>query len=187
MKKIKIFLPGVLVFIAGGLLVSCGNKKAADSTNESEVQNIMDRPIPGINHTEYNAAFFNDESNKGDTASSAKYAETETGLKYVIVKEGEGKSPKPTDNVTVHYVGTLPNGFEFDSSIDRGEPTTFPLNRVIPGWTEGLQLMKEGGVAVFYIPGQLAYANGVPDQETGGYLIPPMSPLLFWVELIEVK
>lgn len=106
---------------------------------------------------------------------------TASGLQYVVEKEGTGKSPKADDQVTVHYTGRLLNGKVFDSSVSRGEPATFPLNRVIPGWTEGLQLMKEGGKTVFFIPSDLAYgANGAgPD-------IPPHSTLIFEVELIKV-
>lgn len=185
-------MPGVLALLGAGLLASCGSKKEQADGDSLQVMEqtveTVERPIPGINGTKYNAEFFQNEANKSDTASADKYAETASGLKYVIAKEGTGKQPTATDQVTVHYVGTLPNGFQFDSSIDRGEPTTFPLNAVIPGWTEGLQLMKEGGQAVFFIPGNLAYGErGVPDPQSGGYLIPPSSPLIFWVELIQVN
>lgn len=106
---------------------------------------------------------------------------TGTGLQYMIEKEGTGASPAATDEVTVHYTGRLLDGTVFDSSVSRGEPATFPLNRVIPGWTEGLQLMKEGGKTVFFIPSELAYgAQGVPNA------IPPHSTLIFEVELIKV-
>lgn len=106
---------------------------------------------------------------------------TSSGLQYVIEKEGTGKQPKATDNVTVHYTGRLLNGKVFDSSVSRGEPATFPLNRVIPGWTEGLQLMKEGGKSIFFIPSELGYgAHGA------GADIPPHSLLIFEVELIKV-
>ena len=106
---------------------------------------------------------------------------TATGLQYMVEKEGTGASPAATDEVTVHYTGRLLDGTVFDSSVSRGEPATFPLNRVIPGWTEGLQLMKEGGKTVFFIPSALAYgAQGVPNA------IPPHSTLIFEVELIKV-
>ena len=82
---------------------------------------------------------------------------TESGLQYKVLEEGSGDSPSPTDTVTVHYEGTLIDGTVFDSSYERGEPATFPLNRVIEGWTEGLQLMQEGATYRFYIPGDLAY------------------------------
>lgn len=106
---------------------------------------------------------------------------TSSGLQYLVEKEGTGKQPKATDNVTVHYTGRLLNGKVFDSSVSRGEPATFPLNRVIPGWTEGLQLMKEGAKYVFFIPSDLAYgAHGAGND------IPPHSTLIFEVELIKV-
>jgi FKBP-type peptidyl-prolyl cis-trans isomerase FklB len=105
-----------------------------------------------------------------------------SGLQYKVIKEGTGKKPKATDQVTVHYKGTLLNGQTFDSSYDRGEPTTFPLKRVIKGWTEGLQLMSAGSKYEFYIPSDLAYG----DRQMGA-LITPGSLLIFEVELLEVK
>ena len=107
---------------------------------------------------------------------------TSSGLQYIVEKEGEGAQPSAEDEVTVHYTGKLLDGTVFDSSVNRGEPATFPLNRVIPGWTECLQLMKEGGKTVFFIPSDLAYgAQGVPNA------IPPHSVLIFEVELIKVN
>ena len=107
---------------------------------------------------------------------------TDSGLQYVVEKEGTGKQPTATSEVTVHYTGKLLDGTVFDSSINRGEPATFPLNRVIPGWTEGLQLMKEGAKYTFFIPSDLAYGpTGIPNA------IPPHSTLIFDVELISVK
>lgn len=155
-----------------------------------EMVEAVETPITakGINGTRYDAAFFNNPANKGDKASLEKYTQTSTGLKYVVLEPGKGKSPKATDSVTVHYVGTLTNGEQFDSSLDRGEPATFPLNRVIPGWTEGLQLMKEGGIAIFYLPSDIAYGEqGSYNPYTGQYTIPPSAPLLFWVQLLEVN
>lgn len=107
---------------------------------------------------------------------------TSSGLQYVIEKEGTGKSPQATDEVTVHYTGRLLDGHVFDSSVARGEPATFPLNRVIPGWTEGLQLMKEGAKFTFFIPSDLAYG-----AQGAGRDIPPHSTLIFEVELIKVN
>jgi peptidyl-prolyl cis-trans isomerase A (cyclophilin A) len=106
---------------------------------------------------------------------------TATGLKYIVEKEGTGKAPTgPASNVTVHYVGTFLNGDKIDSSIDRGEPATFGLNQVIPGWTEGVQMMKEGGKVKLIIPPNLAWG------EAGRPGIPPNSWVVFTIELIKV-
>lgn len=108
---------------------------------------------------------------------------TPSGLQYKLVSAGTGKvrkSPKATDTVTVHYRGTLVDGTEFDSSYKRNEPTSFPLNGVIKGWTEGLQHMKTGDKFIFYIPSDLAYGD------SGAGLIGPDSTLIFEVELISV-
>ncbi len=108
--------------------------------------------------------------------------ETQSGLQYMVEKEGTGMRPSAADEVTVHYTGKLLDGTVFDSSVNRGEPATFPLNRVIPGWTEGVQLMKEGAKYRFFIPSDLAYgAQGIPNA------IPPHSTLIFDVELIKVN
>ncbi|MCU4157334.1 FKBP-type peptidyl-prolyl cis-trans isomerase [Carboxylicivirga sp. A043] len=106
---------------------------------------------------------------------------TESGLQHKILEEGTGTSPAATDVVTVHYKGSLINGEVFDSS-EGGEPISFPLNRVIPGWTEGLQLMKEGGRSIFYIPYELAYG-----ERGAGQVIPPYAALIFEVELLKVE
>ena len=106
---------------------------------------------------------------------------TASGLQYEVITEGTGAKPKAEDTVTVHYAGTLINGFKFDNSYDRGEPTTFPLNRVIRGWTEALQLMSEGSKYKFYIPHELAYGTHDNGQIPGG------SMLIFEIELIKVN
>lgn len=116
-----------------------------------------------------------------ENASKDGVKVTSSGLQYVVEKEGEGAQPTAEDEVTVHYTGRLLDGTVFDSSVNRGEPATFPLNRVIPGWTEGVQLMKEGAKYVFFIPSDLAYGpQGVPGA------IPPHSTLIFEVELLKV-
>jgi FKBP-type peptidyl-prolyl cis-trans isomerase len=106
-----------------------------------------------------------------------------SGLQYKIISQGTGESPKETDTVTVNYKGMLIDGTQFDSSYDRGEPATFPLNRVIKGWTEGLQLMKSGGKFTFFIPPQLGYGENSPQ----GSPIKANSALIFDVELISVN
>ncbi len=105
-----------------------------------------------------------------------------SGLQYKVLTEGTGKSPKATDTVLVHYFGTLINGNEFDSSYKRKEPIEFPLNGVIAGWTEGLQLMKEGAKFRFFIPSKLAYGT-----QGAGYDIGPNQALIFEVELLKVS
>ena len=104
-----------------------------------------------------------------------------SGLQYEVVREGTGRKPKATDSVKCHYEGTLIDGTVFDSSRRRGEPAVFPLNGVIRGWTEGLQLMQEGAVYRFFIPYNLAYG-----ENGAGGSIPPYAALVFEVELIEV-
>ena len=107
---------------------------------------------------------------------------TPSGLQYKVVTEGHGKSPKATDTVLVHYRGTTIDGTEFDSSYKRNEPISFPLNGVIPGWTEGVQLMKEGGKVQLFIPSNLAYGS----RGAGG-VIAPDSTLIFDIELLKVQ
>ena len=107
---------------------------------------------------------------------------TVSGLQYQVLREGNGQSPKATDTVECHYEGTLIDGTKFDSSYDRGQTATFPLNQVIAGWTEGLQLMKEGAKYRFFIPYELGYG-----ERGAGTSIPPFSTLVFDVELVSVK
>lgn len=179
------------IAVTGLFATSCANSRN-NSREDSVIDSValaaaeeapgvaVEAADPGIT-----AEFFANESNRAteSTPDSVKaYQQTPSGLKYVTVTEGTGKSPVATDQVTVHYTGKLTDGTVFDSSISRGEPTTFPLNGVIPGWTEGLQLMKEGGTTVFYIPSELAYG-----ESGAAGVIPPNSPLIFEVELIKVN
>jgi len=117
-----------------------------------------------------------------DNGARAGVKTTASGLQYEMVTEGAGKMPKATDKVTVHYKGTLIDGTEFDSSYTRGQPVTFPLGNVIPGWTEGLQLVKTGGKAKLYIPSNLAYGERGAGAEIG-----PNETLVFEVELIAIE
>jgi len=112
--------------------------------------------------------------------SAAGVMTTASGLQYKVVKEGSGAKPKATDKVRVHYTGTLIDGKKFDSSLDRGEPAEFQLNQVIPGWTEGLQLMSVGSKYTFFIPPTLGYGAQAPPS------IGPNQALIFEVELLDI-
>jgi FKBP-type peptidyl-prolyl cis-trans isomerase len=118
-----------------------------------------------------------------ENGKKADIKTTESGLQYKVIAPGSGSSPKPTDEVTVNYAGKLLDGTEFDSSYKRGQPATFAVNGVIPGWTEALQLMKPGSKFQLFIPPKLAYDVNVPP----GAEIPPGSLLVFDVELMSVK
>lgn len=117
-------------------------------------------------------------------ANKAKegFETTESGLQYRVIEEGSGASPGPSDEVTVHYTGKLTDGTVFDSSVERGEPATFGVGQVIPGWTEALQLMKVGSKYELVIPSELGYG-----PRGAGGAIPPNSVLVFEVELISIN
>lgn len=180
MKKIHILAMALLVS-ASASVASCSNSKKADADTaiaDTQALTEAEAAVPDLSEL---AVAFKDSTKRAEAATDTTYAVTPSGLKYMILTEGKGKRPTAESEVTVHYTGELLNGQVFDSSVTRGEPATFPLNRVIPGWTEGLQLMKEGGKAVFYIPSNLAYgAAGAPP------MIGPDQDLIFTVELISV-
>jgi len=117
-----------------------------------------------------------------DAAAPKTFTKTSSGLEYRILRAGAGQKPAATNTVSVHYHGWLDNGSVFDSSYKRGESIEFPLNRVIPGWTEGMQLVGEGGMIELQIPSAIGYgARGAPP------VIPPNATLHFVVELLDVK
>ena len=171
----KFFAMAMVAMLMTGM-AGCGNK------NESTVDNAKDtEAVVPDNGTEIKSNLelgreFLEENAKNDSVKV-----TESGLQYMVIKEGNGAKPGPTDQVTVHYTGTLIDGTVFDSSVERGEPITFALNQVIKGWTEGLQLMSEGSKYRLFIPSDLAYG---PDGK-GDIL--PNSTLIFDVELIKVE
>ena len=184
----KAMTAAAVVALVAPAFASCNNadKKASDSAAMEDIHLTQpeEAAAPAKTQMPYSAEFFKNEANKAASTSAADstYVQTASGLKYAVIKEGTGKLPKATDKVTVNYAGQLTDldATEFDSSYQRGEPTSFPLNGVIAGWTEGLQLMKEGAVYEFYIPADLAYG------ERGGGPVPPNAPLIFQVELISV-
>lgn len=128
------------------------------------------------------AALEKGEQYLAENAKKEGVITTASGLQYKVITEGTGRSPKATDSVKCHYEGFLIDGTVFDSSVQRGQPATFPLGGVIAGWTEGLQLMKEGGKTRFFIPYNLAYG-----EAGAAGAIPPYAALIFDVELLEVK
>lgn len=192
----KHFIPAAAIAAAVALvslggLSSCKSDKSAkeqaviDSMVETVIETTTDsvsvsdsQAVPGAT---YGPQFFNNPEKKASTPSDSTYIETPSGLKYTVVKEGTGISPKATDTVTVNYIGTFTDGTVFDSSVERGEPISFPLQNVIKGWTEGLQTMKVGGKTIFYIPSDLAY--GPNDYGP----IPGNSTLIFEVDLLGVN
>jgi len=117
-----------------------------------------------------------------DPDAPEEFTTTASGLKYRILRKSDGPKPSPSDTVKVHYSGWLDNTTEFDSSYGRGQPATFPLSQVVPGWTEGLQLVGEGGMIELEVPSHLGYgAAGMPPR------IPPHATLHFKVELLEIR
>lgn len=163
---------------AAWTMSSCSGSNKADAADSDTVKDAVEAAADTASSEALADSVLVAKSGVAD----ATVLTTGSGLKYVIVKEGTGAPPTAEDAVTVHYTGMLTDGTVFDSSITRGEPATFPLGRVIPGWTEGLQLMKEGGKTVFYIPSALAYGDqGIPGVIPGG------SDLVFEVELLKVE
>ena len=149
--------------------------------DEAEAQALVQEYLQKKGEEKVKAVKAEGENFLAENAKKEGVVTLPSGLQYQVHKEGNGKSPKATDQVECHYEGTLINGKIFDSSYRRNEPATFPLNGVIAGWTEGLQLMKEGAKYRFFIPFNLAYGTRGAGQD-----IPPYAALIFDVELIEV-
>lgn len=165
--------------------VIAGNKQLGDEEAQMLVQNFFqeqEKKQRAAAAERFKAGKEAGEKYLAENAKKDGVITTASGLQYLVLKEGTGKSPKATDTVVCHYEGMLTDGTMFDSSVQRGEPAAFGLNQVIAGWTEGLQLMKEGGKTRFFIPYQLGYG-----ERGAGASIPPYSALIFDVELIEVK
>jgi len=143
---------------------------------------VISEKMQASQKTAYEAVLAQGEKFLAENKTREGVTETASGLQYMVVKKGDGEMPKATSTVVVHYTGTLLDGTVFDSSVKRGQPATFPVNGVIAGWTEALQLMTVGSSWKLFIPYQLAYG----DQGAGG-AIGPYSTLIFDVELLEIK
>ena len=170
MKK---FLAMAMAALLMAGMASCGGNSSSNGNTEETTpdygQQIKDNKTLGREFMEQNA--------KNDSV-----VQTQSGLQYMVLKEGIGAKPEATDTVTVHYTGKLLDGTVFDSSVERGEPASFALDQVIPGWTEGLQLMSEGSEYRLFIPSELAYGS-----KGAGDKILPNATLIFDVQLIKVK
>jgi FKBP-type peptidyl-prolyl cis-trans isomerase FklB len=152
---------------------------------EAQAREVMERQQQQLMEKQQQQAKVNADEGKAFLAANKEKSGVTTldnGLQYKVITSGSGKQPKETDTVTVHYRGTLIDGTEFDSSLGRGEPATFPVNRVIPGWTQILQLMKEGDKWQVFIPSELAYGERGASAQIG-----PNAVLIFEIELIKVN
>jgi FKBP-type peptidyl-prolyl cis-trans isomerase FkpA len=156
-------------------LVACSSSPAPEATADKAAPGASVAPTPAPAPAAPTDPFLD----KAATEPGA--VKTSSGLVYKDIKKGTGPSPKATDMVTVNYRGTLTNGTEFDSSYKRNMPASFPLNGVIPCWTEGVQMMKVGGKAQLVCPAAIAYGPASPSP-----LIPPNSTLVFEVELLSI-
>nr|WP_314753878.1 FKBP-type peptidyl-prolyl cis-trans isomerase [uncultured Prevotella sp.] len=150
--------------------------------SDSEAQTIVNKFFEEKQAAQAGAAKSEGENFLAENAKKEGVIVLPSGLQYQVLKEGTGKQPKASDQVECHYEGTLINGQVFDSSYQRGQAATFGLNQVIAGWTEGVQLMKEGAKYRFFIPYNLAYG-----ERGAGQSIPPYAALIFDVELLAVK
>ena len=169
----KIFFIALTALLMTGI-ASCGGNTA--STENQETEEVATDSTVEIKDNATIGREFLEENAKNDSVT-----QTESGLQYMVLKEGTGAKPGPTDEVTVHYTGRLIDGTVFDSSVERGEPATFAVGQVIPGWVEGLQLMREGAAYRLFIPSNLAYGS----HGTGP--IQPNSTLIFDVQLLKVE
>ncbi len=164
-----------------------GKLALSDAEQQEAIGNLQKQAAEKMRAEQKAAGGKNAKAGEEFLAANAKQEgvkTTKSGLQYQVLKSGDakGKSPKATDTVKVHYHGTLIDGTVFDSSVDRGEPISFPLNGVIPGWTEGLQLMKEGDKFKLFLPSDLAYGD-----QGAGPKIGPGSALVFEVELLAIE
>ncbi len=172
--KVETFTQGVVDAMKGELKFSDEELQAIFNVLNQKMQEQQNNAMAG--EKEKGAKFL------AENKKQPGVIETPSGLQYKVVKMGDGPKPKATDKVKVHYHGTLIDGTVFDSSVQRGEPITFPLNGVIRGWTEGVQLMPVGSKFIFYIPSELAYGD-----RGAGQIIKGGATLIFEVELLEIN
>lgn len=168
-------------FMAGFRDAMAGKDPALNEQQIREVMSAFEKDMDQKQQASGQKNTSEGEKYLAENKSKPGVKTTASGLQYKVLKDGTGASPKESDTVTVNYRGTLIDGTEFDSSYKRGEPATFPLNRVIKGWTEGLQLMKVGSKYQFVIPPGIAYGERASGQ------IGPNSTLIFEVELLDTK
>lgn len=168
--------------VIAGLSAALSGDTSNSKLTQEEAQEIVGRFFEEMNLQRANKNKALGDAFLKENSSKAGVATTESGLQYIVLKEGEGPMPTSADQVRVHYTGKLMNGEVFDSSIERNEPVVFYVRSVIPGWTEALQLMKEGAEYKLFIPGNLAY--GEQGNPRGG--IGPNEVLIFDVKLIDV-
>ena len=164
------------------LLAGLQTLSAKSKMTQEEAQDIVGRFFENLNTERANKNKAKGDAFLKENGSKPGVVTTESGLQYIVLNEGQGATPTTTDQVRVHYTGKLMNGEVFDSSIERNEPVVFYVRSVIPGWTEALQLMKEGAEYKLFIPGNLAY--GEQGNPRGG--IGPNEVLIFDVKLIDV-
>ena len=163
-------------------------KKEGRAMSDEDLRNAVAEIQQRFQMRQQEAATAQAEANKklgdeflSENAKKEGVVTTESGLQYKIISAGDGPKPQATDSVQVHYRGTLVDGTEFDSSYSHGGPVTFTLNQVIPGWTEGLQMINQGSKAELYVPSELAYGS------TGNPSIQPNSTLIFEIELLDIN
>ncbi len=159
-----------------------------DRADEPVVDGQGDASVQTASYSESNVVTFTDKESLRlrtgavDSNPPTKFSRTGSGLQYRILRKGKGRKPTASDTVMVNYRGWLDNGREFDSSYERGEPISFPLNGVVAGWTEGMQLVGEGGMIELWVPSRLGYGS-----RGSGPAVPPYADLHFVVELLKVN
>ncbi len=168
----------VATFLAGAKAVL---ESGEPKLSEDEAQTIIREYLTGLQQKKTAAAVAKGQEFLAKNKEKEGVMTTESGLQYEILQEGSGPKPAATDKVKCHYVGTLLDGTEFDSSVKRGQPATFPVNGVIAGWIEALQMMTVGSKWKLYIPSELAYG-----ERGAGQMIGPNETLIFEVELLEI-